>query len=47
MTIIKEPKCFSTLDLILPQKVVVDDNVFSKVIANEMDYNNLFEDLCK
>jgi len=45
MSKIKEPKYFSSLDLILPQKGVGDDTVFSKVIANEMDYNKLFEGL--
>lgn len=47
MSKIKEPKYFSSLDLILPQKGVGDDTVFSKVIANEMDYNKLFEGLEK
>ena len=47
MSKIKEPKYFSSLDLILPQKGVGDDTVFSKVIANEVDYNKLFEGLEK
>ena len=45
MSKVKEPKYFSSLDLILPQKGVGDETVFSKVIANEMDYNKLFEGL--
>ena len=47
MSKVKEPKYFSSLDLNLPQKGVGDVTVFSKVIANEMDYNKLFEGLEK
>lgn len=47
MSKIKEPKYFSSLDLILPQKGVGDDTVFSKVITNGIEYNKLFNGLEK
>lgn len=47
MSKIKEPKYFSSLDLILPQKGVGDDTVFSKVITDGIEYNKLFKGLEK
>jgi hypothetical protein len=42
---LKEPKYFSSLDLILPQKGAGDDTVFSTVVTNESDYDKLFDGL--
>ena len=42
MSKIKEPKYFSSLDLDLPQNGIGDETVFSKVIANEDSYYDLF-----
>lgn len=47
MSKVKEPKYFSSLDLSLPQKGVGDETVYSKVVTNEADYDNLFKDLNK
>ena len=45
MSNVKEPKYFSSLDLILPQKGVGDDTVFSKVVTSEIAYDKLFAGL--
>jgi hypothetical protein len=45
MSKVKEPKYFSSLDLILPQKGVGDGTVSSKVVTSEIGYNKLFEGL--
>ena len=45
MSNVKEPKYFSSLDLILPQKGAGDDTVFSTVVTNELDYDKLFDGL--
>lgn len=42
MSRIKEPKYFSSLDLELPQNGIGDETVFSKVILNEDNYDDLF-----
>lgn len=47
MSRIKEPKYFSSLDLNLPQKGIGDDTVYSKVIRNESEYDNLFKHIDK
>jgi hypothetical protein len=45
MSKVKEPKYFSSLDLILPQNGIGDYTVFSKVITDEISYENLFAGL--
>ena len=47
MSKVKEPKYFSSLDLTLPQNGIGDNTVFSKVVTNETNYNNLFAGLEK
>lgn len=47
MSIVKEPKFFSGLDLDLPQNGIGDKLVSDKIILDESVYNNLFSDLHK
>lgn len=39
---IKEPKYFSSLSLVLPQNGIGDETVFSKIVSNEKQYDQLF-----